>query len=60
MLFRLSAIQKNDMYDLMVTDRTIAERQNYGDKSFMLYALSFLYVFTINTVTKMSAIPKAT
>ena len=34
-LFRLSAIQKNDLYDLMVTDRTIAQQQSHGDKSFL-------------------------
>jgi len=35
-LVRLTAIQNNDLYDLMVTDRKIAERQNYGDSSLML------------------------
>jgi len=32
-LFRLTALQKNDLYDLMVTDRKFAEQQNYGNKS---------------------------
>jgi len=31
-LFRLTAIQKRDLYDLMVSDRKIAEQQNYGNK----------------------------
>jgi len=30
--FRLTALQKKDLYDLMVTDRKIADRQNYGNK----------------------------
>ena len=34
MLFRLTAFQKEDLYDLMVTDRKVAERQNYGDTIF--------------------------
>ena len=29
-LIRLTAVQKKDLYDLMVTDRKIAERENYG------------------------------
>ena len=30
--YRLTAIQENDLYDMMVSDRKVAERQNYGDK----------------------------
>ena len=35
-LSRLTAIQTNDLYDLMVTDRETAEQQNYGDNSLLL------------------------
>ena len=33
----------NDLYDLMVTDRQIAERQDYGDKSMIGYIISTVY-----------------
>jgi len=38
-LFRLTAFQKEDLYDLMVTDRKVAERQNYGDTFFLYFML---------------------
>ena len=45
-LVRLTAIQKNDLYDLMVTDRKIAEQQNYGGPNsfLMLYVMIIIRI----------------
>jgi len=48
-LFRLTAIQQQDLYDLMVNDKEIAEQQNYGDSILRCYAI-FLFIYLTDIV----------
>ena len=44
-LFRLTAIQQQDLYDLMVNDKEVAERQNYGVVTVFCHVTQSSYLF---------------
>lgn len=50
---RITAIQQQDLYDLMVTDREIAKRQDYGDALYSIPGSINLCkrVYGIGTIT---------